>query len=139
IAERLDARRSQRLLPIVAAAGGVGATLGSLLVVPVAAAGGARAVLVCGALLLVLAAVGAMRLPQTRRVGTTPVKVGGLITRSWRDGARAVRRHPLARHLAIVVGLAGVFASLAYFALNVEVAARGGSTSDFVDVLGQVE
>lgn len=138
IAERLDARRSQRLLPVLAATGGAGATLGALLVVPLAEAGGARGVLVCGAVLLVLASVGAMRLPQTRRVGTAPVKVGGLITRSWRDGARAVRRHPLARHLAIVVACAGVFGSLAYFALGVEVAARGGSTGELAALLGAV-
>ncbi len=138
IAERLDARRSQRLLPILAATGGAGATLGAALVVPLAAAGGARGVLVCGALLLVIAALGATRLPTTTRVGAQPVRVGGLITRSWRDGARAVRRHPLARHLAIVVAAAGVFGSLSYFALGVEVAARGGSTADLAALLGGV-
>ena len=138
IAERLDARRSQRLLPILAATGGAGATLGAALVVPLAAAGGARGVLVCGALLLVIAAIGAARMPATRRVGAQPVRVGGLISRSWRDGARAVRRHPLARQLAIVVAAAGVFGSLSYFALGVEVAARGGSTADLAALLGGV-
>lgn len=137
IAERLDARRSQRMLPILAATGGAGATLGAALVVPLAAAGGARGVLVCGALLLVLAALGASRLSTTRRVGA-PVQVSGVIVRSWRDGARAVRRHPLARHLAIVVAAAGVFGSLSYFALGVEVAARGGSTADLAALLGGV-
>ncbi|MBA3459808.1 MAG: MFS transporter [Deltaproteobacteria bacterium] len=138
IAERLDARRSQRLLPILAASGGAGATLGAVLVVPLAAVGGARGVLLCGALLLVLAALAAQRLPQTRRVSAQPVRVGGLIMRSWRDGARAVRRHPLARHLAIVVACAGVFGSLAYFALGVEVAAKGGSAGELAVVLGAV-
>ncbi len=138
IAERLDARRSQRLLPILAATGGAGAALGAILVVPLAQAGGARMVLVCGAVLLVLAALGASRLPASRRVGAPPVRVGGLILRSWRDGARAVRRHPLARQLAIVVGAAGVFGSLAYFALGVEVATRGGSTADLAALLGGV-
>jgi len=137
IAERLDARRSQRLLPILAATGGAGATLGAALVVPLAAAGGARGVLVCGALLLVIAALGAARMPATRRVGA-PIQVSGLISRSWRDGARAVRRHPLARHLAIVVAAAGVFGSLSYFALGVEVAARGGSTAELAAMLGGV-
>lgn len=138
IAERLDARRSQRLLPVLAATGGAGATLGSLLVMPLAAATGARGVLLGGAALLLLAALGAARLPATRRVGPPPPNVGALIARSWRDGARAVRRHPLARHLALVVGAAGVFASLAYFALGVEVAARGGSTADLAALLGGV-
>src|SRR5215208_4307078 len=42
IAERLDARRSRRMLPILAATGGIGAALGAVLVVPIAAAVGAR-------------------------------------------------------------------------------------------------
>ena len=67
-----------------------------------------------------------------------PARLGSLIARSWRDGARAVRRHPLAMHLAIVVGAAGVFGSLAYFALGVGVAAHGGSTKDFAELLGGV-
>jgi hypothetical protein len=41
-------------------------------------------------------------------------------------------------HLAIVVGAAGVFGSLAYFALGVGVAARGGSTADLTALLGGV-
>ncbi|MBA3457080.1 MAG: hypothetical protein H0T42_28615, partial [Deltaproteobacteria bacterium] len=49
-----------------------------------------------------------------------------------------MRRHPLARHLAIVVAAAGVFASLAYFALGVEVAARGGSTAELAALIGGV-
>lgn len=138
IAERLDARRSQRVLPVLAAMGGAGAALGAVLVIPLASAIGARGVLVCAAALLVLAALGATRLPATRRVGAAPANVRALIARSWRDGARAVRRHPLARHLAIVVAAAGVFASLAYFALGVEVAARGGSTAEIAALLGGV-
>ena len=138
IAERLDARRSQRLLPIIAAMGGAGAAIGAVLVVPVASALGARGVLVSSAALLALAALGASRMPQTRRVASPAAKVGALVTRSWRDGARAVRRHPLARHLAIVVAAAGGFASLAYFARGVEVAARGGSTAQLAALLGGV-
>ncbi len=138
IAERLDARRSQRLVPVLAAMGGAGAALGAVLVIPLASAVGASGVLVCAAVMLVLAAIGATRLPTTRRVGTAPADIRALISRSWRDGARAVRRHPLARHLAIVVAAAGVFASLTYFALGVEVAARGGSTADLAALLGGV-
>ena len=52
IAERLDARRSQRLLPVIAAMGGAGAALGAVLVVPIASAVGARGVLVTSAALL---------------------------------------------------------------------------------------
>ncbi len=151
IAERLDARRSQRLLPMLAATGGAGAALGAVLVIPLAPAIGARGVLACAALLLVLAGLVAARLPATGRVGTAnsgnlagrpslgwAPGVAGLIARSWRDGARAVRRHPLAQHLAIVVGAAGVFASLAYFALGVAVADRGGSTAELAALLGAV-
>jgi len=138
IAERLDARRSRRMLPVLAATGGAGAALGAVLVVPVAEAFGARGVLACSAVLLALAAAGAVRMPATRRVGAPAVRVRALIARSWRDGARAVRRHALARHLAVVVGLAGVFASLVYFALGVEVAAEGGSAADLAALLGGV-
>ncbi|HEY5951071.1 MAG TPA: cyclic nucleotide-binding domain-containing protein [Kofleriaceae bacterium] len=138
IAERLDARRSQRLLPLLAATGGLGAAIGAVLVVPIASAAGARGVLAAAGLLLVLAGLGATRLPATRRVAAPVAGVGALIARSWRDGARAVRRHPLANHLAIVVGAAGVFGSLAYFALGVEVAARGSSTSEIAALLGGI-
>jgi hypothetical protein len=138
IAERIDARRSQRLLPILAATGGAGAAAGAILVVPLAAATDARGVLVAAAGLLALAGIMATRLSHTRRVAAPPARVGALIARSWRDGARAVRRHPLAAHLAIVVGAAGVFGSLVYFALGVEVAARGGSTADLAQLLGGV-
>src|SRR5690606_16294221 len=126
IAERVDARRSQRVLPILAATGGAGAAVGAVLVVPIASAVGVQGVLVAAAVLLAFAGAGAMRLGATRRVAAATAPIGALIARSWRDGARAVRRHPLARHLAFVVGAAGVFGSLAYFALGVEVAARGG-------------
>src|SRR5438874_583971 len=89
-------------------------------------------------LVVVLAGALAARMPATRRVATPATKVRVLIARSWRDGARAVQRHPLARHLAVVVGAAGVFGSLAYFALGVGVAARGGRADDFAQLLGGV-
>ena len=158
IAERIDARRSQRLLPILAAMGGAGAAIGALLVIPIASAAGPRGVLLASAAVLGIAGLYALRLPVTRRVGAplaysadrTPAqqrgtsaarpgsKLGGLITRSWRDGARAVGRHPLARHLAVVVAAAGVFGSLAYFALGVQVAAQGKSVSEMAVLLGAV-
>jgi len=138
IAERLDARRSRRLVPVLAATGGAGAAIGAVLVVPIASALGARGILACAAVLLALAGIGATRLAVTRRVAAPPARLRGLVTRSWRDGARAVQRQPLARHLAIVVGAAGVFASLAYFALGVSVAAQGGSTADRAALLGGV-
>jgi AAA family ATP:ADP antiporter len=138
IAERVDARRSQRLLPLLAAVGGIGATIGAALVIPIAPAVGPRGVLLAGALLLGLAGLGATQLAATRHVTAPPARVGALVVRSWRDGARAVRRHPLALHLALVVGAAGVFGSLAYFALGVGVAARGGSANEFAELLGAV-
>jgi hypothetical protein len=137
IAERVDARRSRRLLPVLAATGGIGATVGALLVVPLAPAVGPRGLLLAAAALLALASLGASQLPATRHVSVA-TRTGSLILRSWRDGARAVRRHPLALHLAIVVAAAGVFGSLAYFALGVGVAATGGSASDFAELLGGV-
>ena len=138
IAERIDARRSQRLLPLLAATGGIGATVGAGLVVVLAPTVGAQGVLIIAAMMLALAGLGAARLGATRRVAGPPARVGALIARSWRDGARAVRRHPLANHLAMLVAAAGVFSSLAYFALGVGAAARGGSTSELAALLGGV-
>jgi hypothetical protein len=138
IAERVDARRSRRMLPMLAATGGLGATVGALLVIPLAPAFGPRGVLLAAAVLLALAGLGAAQLPATRHVALPGSRVGWLIVRSWRDGARAVRRHPLALHLAIVVAAAGVFGSLAYFALGVGVASRGGTASDYASLLGGV-
>jgi len=138
IAERLDARRSRRLVPLLAATGGAGAAIGAALVVPLAAAAGAEGVLLAGGMLLLAAGLGASRLPATRRVGAPATAIGTLIVRSWRDGARAVRRHGLARHLAIVVGLAGAFASLVYFALGVAVAGEGGGAAELAALLGGI-
>ena len=138
IAERIDARRSQRLLPLLAATGGAGAALGALLVSPIAAVAGPRGVLVAASGLLVLAGLGCARLPTSQRVATSPKKLVGLISRSWVDGARAVRRFPLARHLAVVVAIAGVVGSLAYTALGFAVSARGGTSSQLAILLGAV-
>ncbi|HEY1557983.1 MAG TPA: cyclic nucleotide-binding domain-containing protein [Kofleriaceae bacterium] len=138
IAERVDARRSQRVLPVLAATGGIGAAIGAALVVPLAATVGARGVLAVAALVLALAGTSASRLAKSGRAAFPPTAIFGLVARSWREGARAVRRQPLARHLAFVVAAAGAFGSLAYFALGVGVAARGGSTGELAELLGAV-
>jgi hypothetical protein len=138
IAERVDARRSPKVLPVLAAAGGAGAALGALVLVPaIGAAAGSRGVLAGAAVMLALAAFGAARLPATGRVAA-PQKLGTLVARSWRDGARATARHPLALHLAILVAIAGVFGALVYVALGVAVAATTGSTVDYAQLLGVV-
>jgi hypothetical protein len=138
IAERLDARRSQRVLPLLAATGGVGAAVGAGVVYVLAETVGARGILVGSALLLAVAGLGTARLPATSRVAAPAAGVATLIARSWRDGVRAVRRHPLAMHLAMVVGAAGVFSSLAYFALAVGVASHSGTTDTYAEILGGV-
>jgi hypothetical protein len=139
LAEQLDARRSRRILPLIGAAGGAGAAAGAALVVPLATAGGPIAVLAAGAGVLALAAASALRLPATRRVAAAVAPpLPTLIARAWRDGARAVRAHALARSLAAVVALAGAAAALVYFALGAAVAARGGSASELAAMLGAV-
>ena len=75
IAERVDARRSQRVLPILAATGGVGAALGAVLVMPIAWAIGARGVLVVAACVLACAGLVATRLVTTRRVAAAPAPI----------------------------------------------------------------
>ncbi len=138
IAERVDARRRQRVVPMLAAAGGAGAALGAVLVVPLAALLGAHGVLGCAAFALVASAVVARRLPSTRHVRPAPGAMAAWVVRSWRDGLRAVAQHALARRLALLVAVAGVFGSLAYFALGVELAATGGSTAELAATLGGV-
>jgi MFS family permease len=138
IAERVDARRSQRLVPILAATGGAGAALGALIVIPLASVAGPRGVLLGATVALVLAGLGAARLPASRRVAAAPANLRALVVRSWTDGARAVGRYPLARHLAVVVAIAGVFGSLAYTALGFAVAQRGGSASELASVFAIV-
>ena len=138
IAERVDARRSQRLVPILAATGGAGAALGALIVIPLASVAGPRGVLLGATVALVLAGLGAARLPASRRVAAAPANLRALVVRSWTDGARAVGRYPLARHLALVVAIAGVFGSLAYTSLGFAVAQRGGSASELASVFAIV-
>lgn len=148
IGERLDARRSRRALPALAAAGGAGAAVGGALVVPLAELAGARGVLVAAAALLAVAAALALRLPATRAIargarvargaGEGALQVVALIGRAWRDGARAVRDQPLARQLAVVVLVAGAFGSLAYFALGVEATATADSSAELAALLGGV-
>ena len=138
IAERVDARRSQRLVPLLAAAGGAGAAVGALVVIPLAAVAGPRGVLLGATAVLALAGLGAGRLPASRRVAPVPANLRALVVRSWTDGARAVGRYPLARHLALVVAIAGVFGSLAYTSLGFAVAQRGGSASELASVFAIV-
>ncbi|MEP6863746.1 MAG: cyclic nucleotide-binding domain-containing protein [Deltaproteobacteria bacterium] len=138
IAERVDARRSQRLVPILAATGGAGAALGALIVIPLASLAGPRGVLLGATVALVFAGLGAARLPASRRVAAAPANLRALVVRSWTDGARAVGRYPLARHLGLVVAIAGVFGSLAYTSLGFAVAQRGGSASELASVFAIV-
>ncbi|MGE0872586.1 MAG: MFS transporter [Kofleriaceae bacterium] len=138
IAERLDARRSQRLVPVLAAAGGAGAAVGAVLVVPLAGVIGAHGVLFVAAGFLAISGMVASRVAPTHRVNARADGLALLIARSWRDGARAASRHPLARQLAVVVAAAGVFASLAYFALGVELASGSATTAELAALLGGV-
>ncbi len=147
IAERVDARRSPRVLPLLAALGGVGAALGAALVMPLANVAGTRGVLLGSAVLLVLASAGSAWLgaDASRAAPIVPgVAARGAgrwlaaAGRAWRDGARAVRRYPLAAHLASLVAVAGVFGSLAYMALGFAVAARGGDAGELASLFGGV-
>jgi hypothetical protein len=165
IAERLDARQSARLYPVILAAGGIGAVLGASSVVVLAGIGGPTACLVGGGAILLGVGLLAPRLTALRRVVAPVVggawrtagraidptgeyprpagRAGGVPTplialRAIGDGAVAVRRNPLAAHLAIVVGLAGAFASLAYFALGATAAAAHAHPGELAGFLGVV-
>lgn len=131
VAERFDARASRRLVPWLTAAGGVGATAGAALVVPLARLGGTTAVMLAAAAAMAGAAGLAARLEPARRVAP-PARARG----RWSDGLTALRRQPLARGLALVVALAGAFASLAYFALGATAADRYRSAGELAQFLG---
>ncbi|HEY3806592.1 MAG TPA: cyclic nucleotide-binding domain-containing protein [Kofleriaceae bacterium] len=150
IAERVDARRSPRVLPLLAATGGAGATVGAVLVVPLADLAGTRGVLVAAALLLAAAGVGSAWLGGgnaralgwlgTRAARSTPRRFGGLaaVARAWQSGVSAARRNPLAAHLAVVVAIAGASGSLVYMALGFAVAAHGGDAGQLASLFGIV-
>jgi hypothetical protein len=141
IAERLDARQATRLVPVIAAAGGIGTVVGAGLVVVIADRVGPVGCLVGAAALLLGAAALASRTTSLARVGASIGAVGGawrVVGRAWADGARAVSRHPLAGRLAIVVALGGAFASLAYFALGAAAAASHDSPGELAGFLGVV-
>ena len=129
LAERFDARQSARLVPVWAAAAGVGAAIGGLAAVPVARLGGAGAAL--GGAALIWAAIAAVRLGGAGRLAPA-----GRGRRAWGDGLRAVARYPLARQLAILVAAGGCFASLAYYVLGATAAAHVAGTAHLAGFLG---
>lgn len=135
MAERFDARTARRLVPWLSAAGGVGAVVGAALVVPLARVGGASAALIAGAGVMALAALLASRFDPSRRFGPAVTA-----SRSMRFAAGwdQLRRQPLARGLAVVVALGGAFASLAYFVLGADAAARYPDSAGLAQFLGAV-
>ena len=135
VAERFDARTARRLVPWLAAAGGVGAVVGAALVVPLAWVGGASAALGAGAGMMALAALLASRLDPSRRIGAV---VSASSSMRWGAGWDQLRRQPLARGLAVVVALGGAFASLAYFVLGADAAARYPDSAGLAQFLGAV-
>ncbi len=135
IAERFDARTARRLVPWLSAAGGVGAVVGAALVVPLARVGGASAALVAGAAMMAVAAVLAGQLDPARRFGAVVAPSSSL---PWGGGLDQLRRQPLARGLAVVVALGGAFASLAYFVLGADAAARYPDSAALAQFLGAV-
>jgi len=120
VAERLDARQARRLVPRLAAAQGVGAVAGALLVVPIAHVG-VEVVLGVAALCYVGAALLTARLEVGRAIATRPRAP------ALRGGLATVRRSALAVELAIVVAVAGAFASLAFYTLGSAATQVGGA------------
>lgn len=135
IAERFDARTTRRLVPWLAAAGGIGAVVGAALVVPLAHVGGASAALIAGAAVMAVAALLATRLEPARHFGGASA---GARSMRWGGGWDQLRRQPLARGLAGVVALGGAFASLAYFVLGADAAARYPDAGGLAQFLGAV-
>ncbi|MCE9575946.1 MAG: hypothetical protein K8W52_22535 [Deltaproteobacteria bacterium] len=129
LAERFDARQSARLVPVWAAAAGVGSALGGLVAVPLANLGGPAAELVAAAICWSVVAL--VRIGDGGRLGAvTRARVG------WADGARAVARYPLARRLAVLVAAAGGFASLAFYVLGATAAREITNADELAGFLG---
>ncbi|MCB9572095.1 MAG: hypothetical protein H6709_08390 [Kofleriaceae bacterium] len=139
IAERLDARQARRLIPLLVAAQGVGAAVGAIAVVPVAQLG-VIAVLIVAAALYAGATAAALGLEVRRRVGAAPpvARPWRGVGASWRGGLDAVRRSALARNLAVVVAIAGAFATLVFYTLGAAAAAEVGGDRQLAQFLGTV-
>jgi len=135
VSEWFDARAIRRMVPRLAAAGGLGAGLGAGLAIPLARFGGASAVMLAGGFAFALVGLAAGTAPTTRRLGAG---LGRAPVGRWRDGLVAMRHHPLAIGLAIVVAIAGVFASLAYVSLGAAAAARHTDASALAGFLASV-
>lgn len=130
LARRLDARTLGRATPRVLAAGGLGAVAGAGLVIAVAGRVGPSGLLLGGAALQVVVALASLRVPGGRGTPTAPRSTG-----AWWESARAAARSPLARRLAVVVGLAGAFAALAYVAVSTSAARAHADGAALAQVL----
>lgn len=137
VAERLDARQGRRLIPLLVAAQGVGAVVGALAVVPLAGLG-VMAVLIVAAALYAGAAALAAGLEVGRRVTSAAGGPAWHALGAWRGGLDAVRRNALAANLAVVVAIAGIFASLAFYTLGAAAAAEVGGDRALAQFLGTV-
>ncbi|MBK9032742.1 MAG: hypothetical protein IPL61_15980 [Myxococcales bacterium] len=135
VSEWFDARTLRRMVPRLAAAGGVGGVIGAGLVAPIAHAAGAGVLLLCGAGVFAAAGLCAGLAPPARRVGASlKARTAG----GWFDGVGALRRQPLARGLAGLVAIAGVCASLTYVALGAAAAAHDADSAALAGFLGSV-
>ena len=114
-AERLDARQNRRLLPAFVAAHGLGTVLGAFAVGPLAHAFGSRGTIAFGASLFALAALVGRRF--TRESGARIVPSAAVETSKGQSMLQVVASSRLARHLAVLIAVAGVFAPLLYVAM----------------------
>lgn len=137
VTDRFDARQARRLLPLFVLSGGAGLAVGAFLVAPVAALGGAEAAVIGGA--VAWAAAAAVAHAQSAAITGASVAWARSAHRvwSWRAGWDAVRGSGLARSLAAVVAIAGVFAPILYYLLAGAAAAELGSERAIASFLGQ--
>lgn len=140
VAERFDARQGRRLVPLFIAAQGGGAVAGGFAVGPLAGiAGAAGALMVAAAvyLLCALAAANLARADAPRVISQRPITPAPRRKLSWSDGLTAARRSALARRLALLVGVAGVFAPIVYYLLAASAAATYGDEAAVAGFLGR--
>lgn len=140
VAERFDARQGRRLVPLFVVAQGGGAVLGGFAVGPLAGATGAAGALLAAAAIYLLCAAAAANLARAdapRGMSQRPVGPAPRRTLSWSDGLTAATRSPLARRLALLVAVAGVFAPIVYYLLAASAAATYADEAAVAGFLGR--
>lgn len=135
IADRFTTREARRLLPWMIVGHGGGAAAGALSVGPLAETVGVVGPVWSAAVFLLVASAGA-RLLLWAPDGRVAQPRKSRQQASLLSGFRVLKTRPLARWLALLVGVAGVFAPMMYYLLGISAAAEYTSEVELAGFLG---